>query len=206
MPVDVRSLSNTDQDRLRGWVRQMTLDCTIAVVGTLIITVAFLVLGAELLRPRNLVPEEDQVARTLGRLLGDVWGPVGFWFMVVAVFVGFWDTVLSDQDGHGRLFANGTRLLVGAKDGERLQKIFVVGLTGALPILLYCIIGQPVSLLKIAGAIEAAHIPIVATLTILLNRRTLPRQLQPSLFSFLATGAAAAFFTVFAVVYLLGLG
>jgi hypothetical protein len=111
-PVEPGRLARDERDRLRGWLAQMTLDNTVAVVGTLVVTVAFMILGAQLLRPRGLVPEEERVAETLGQLLGGVWGPIGFWFMVLGVFVGFWDTVLSDQDGFGRMFANGTRLLV----------------------------------------------------------------------------------------------
>jgi hypothetical protein len=53
----------------------ITLDTTVAVVGTCLVAGAFLVLGAELLQPRGLVPEEQRVAGTHGRLLGDVWGP-----------------------------------------------------------------------------------------------------------------------------------
>ena len=41
-------------------------------------------------------------------------GRVGFWLTVLAVFVGFWDTVLSDQDGFGRMFTRGIRLVVPA--------------------------------------------------------------------------------------------
>jgi Mn2+/Fe2+ NRAMP family transporter len=210
-PIRPQDLGRDDQQRLRGWVTQMTFDCSIAVLGTLIVTVAFLILGTELLLPRNLVPEEDRVAQTLGRLLGDVWGPIGFWFMVTAVFIGFWDTVLSDQDGHGRLFANGARLLArglgikGAWQSEdRLQKVFVTSLATVLPIVLYLIVGEPVGLLKIAGAIEAAHIPVVAVLVLLLNHRMLPATLRPSRFTVIATAAAAAFFAVFALLYLLG--
>ena len=47
------------------------------------------------------------MAGVLGRLLGDVWGPVGFWFMVGAVYVTFCSTTLSVQDGFGRMFGNG---------------------------------------------------------------------------------------------------
>jgi hypothetical protein len=153
------------------------------------------------------VPGEDEIAQTLGRLLGDVFGPIGFWFMTVAVFVGFWDTVLSDQDGHSRLFANGTHLLARYfKNQDWLQRLFVITLVSALPIFLYLTIGQPVELLKIAGAIEAAHIPIVAALTLFVNRRTLPKDVQPSQMSFAVTAAAAAFFAIFAILYLGNLG
>jgi Mn2+/Fe2+ NRAMP family transporter len=208
-----RTIDGADARVLRGWVRVMTLDCTIAVVGTLIITIAFLVLGTELLGPRRLVPEENRVAEVLGHLLGGVWGRAGYWFMIVGVFIGFWDTVLSDQDGHGRMFAAGIRLALldrGLRgrwtDEAFLQRLIVIALVTVLPILTYLIIGQPVDLLKIAGAIEAAHIPLVTALVLFLNRRTLPPSLRPSWITFGVTAVAGAFFAVFAGLYIVGFG
>lgn len=190
-----------DPAKLRGWVRQMTFDTTVAVVGTTVVTLAFLVLGAELLRPRGLVPEEQEVASVLGELLGGVWGRAGFWFMILAVFVGFWDTVLSDQDGHGRLFASGARRVWPQLDEEKLRVAIVIVLVTILPIAVFLAIGQPVTLLALAGAIEAAHIPIVAVLTLALNRK-LPRELRPSWPSIAGAAIAAGFFAVFAALYL----
>jgi hypothetical protein len=125
---------------------------------------------------RRLVPEENRVAEVLGRLLGGVWGPVGFWFMVLGVFIGFWDTVLSDQDGHGRMFAAGMRLGLERRgvrgrwvDETFLQKAVVVALVTILPIVVYLVAGQPVTLLRRAGAIEAAHIPLVTALVLWLQ-------------------------------------
>lgn len=211
-PVDVKRLSEENRGRLRGWLTQMTLDTTVAVIGALIITMAFLILGAELLRPLGLIPEENQVAATLGRLLGGVFGAAGFWFMIIAVFIGFWDTVLSDQDGFGRLFASGTRILgksFGARgrwtDPEFLRRSIVIGLVTIIPIALYLIVGNPVTLLKLAGAIEAAHIPIVAGLTLYLNQKLLPPDLLPSAPVLIVTILAGLFFTAFAGFYLLQL-
>ena len=51
-PIHPDTLSPDERDRLRGWVSQMTLDNSIAVVGTLVIAMAFLILGTELLRPK----------------------------------------------------------------------------------------------------------------------------------------------------------
>jgi Mn2+/Fe2+ NRAMP family transporter len=198
--------------RLQGWLRQMTFDNTVAVVGTFVVTGAFLVLGAEILGPKQLVPEEDRVAAVLGELLGERFGRIGFWFMVAAVFVGFWDTLLSDQDGHARLFTNGTRLLFARRETQHralepktLRRIFVVVLTAALPLAVYLAVGEPVALLKIAGAIEAIHIPIVTALALYLNRTRLPRALRPSAVTFAAAVLAGAFFLVFAALYLRGL-
>ena len=160
--------------------------------------------GAELLRPQGLVPEEQRVASTLGRLLGDVWGPIGFWFMIVAVFIGFWDTVLSDQDGHSRMFAEGGALVIDPvsrlAEKTRRRAVLLVLLCIA-PAVLYLSVGEPVALLKIAGAIEAAHIPLVALLTIRLNRGALPAAVRPSTVAVIATIAAALLFAAFAVYY-----
>lgn len=198
-----------DERKLAGWLGQMTFDNSVAVVGTFLVTGAFLVLGTEILAPQKLVPEEDRVAAVLGELLGERFGAVGFWFMIAAVFVGFWDTLLSDQDGHARLFTNGTRLLFSraakqrrALEPNRLRRLFVVVLTAALPLALYLTIGEPVTLLKIAGAIEAVHIPLVTALTLYLNRTRLPAALRPSSPTFAAAVLAGAFFLVFAVLYL----
>ena len=200
-------LSDADRRRLQGWVRQMTLDNTVAVVGALIILLAFLVLGAELLRPRGLLPEENRVAEVLGRLLGGVFGQVGFWGMIVALCVGFWTTVLSDQDGFARMFTDGTRVVAGKAslrsrwlDETRLRRLYVVGLLAVLPIVLYLIAGEPVVLLKAAGAVEAAHIPVIALCTVYLNRR-LPDGLRPSWGIVALALLAALFFAAFAAVY-----
>ncbi len=211
-PIHPATLSGEDRIRLRGWVAQMTLDNSIAVAGTLVIAMAFLILGTELLRPKGLVPEENRVAETLGHLLGGVWGPVGFWFMITAVFVGFWDTVLSDQDGFGRLFGDGARTLLQPlglsarwMNETFLKNFFVVVLLTLLPIALYLIIGEPVALLKLAGVIEAAHIPIVTGLILYLNHRLLPADLRPSRTAFAVTAVAGSFFAVFAGIYVLQL-
>lgn len=207
---DSRNLTPTEIKSLKGWLRQMTADSTVAVVGTLLITVSFLILGTELLKPKGLIPEEDKVAETLGKILEHLWGPVGFWFMITAVFVGFWDTVLSDQDGFGRMFTQSTRLFFPKSksrwlDEKRLSRIFVIVLLTIIPIFVYLIIGEPVGLLQIAGAIEAGHIPIVVALVLYLNSKKLPEELRPSRLTFSVTALAGIFFGLFAVIYVLQL-
>lgn len=187
----------------------MTFSNTLAVVGALLAALSFLILGGELLRPEGLVPKESQVAETLGRLLGDLWGSLGFWFMVAIVFITFCSTTLSVEDGFGRMFADGTQIILqgfgvrGRWTNEKfLQRFYIVVLLAVLPIAIYLFFGKPVGLLQTAGAIEAAHIPIVTGLTLYLNYRMLPKELSPSKFTFGATAVAGIFFAVFAVIYL----
>jgi hypothetical protein len=110
------------------------------------------------------------------------------------------------------MFGNGTRILLrplGPKgrwaDETFWQRAYVVVLVTLLPIALYLIAGKPVTLLKLAGAIEAAHIPIVAALTLYLNHRFLPVDLRPSWPVSAATALAALFFAAFAGFYVFSL-
>lgn len=211
-PLDFNQISHEQIKRLQGWVTLMSLSNTLAVVGALLAALAFLILGGELLRPQGLVPKEQQVAEILGSLLGDIWGPFGFWFMVAIVFITFCSTTLSVQDGFGRMFADGTQILLqgfgvqGRWTNEKfLQRFYIIVLLTVLPIAIYLIFGKPVSLLKIAGGIEAAHIPIVTGLTLYVNHRMLPKELRPSKFIWGGTVIAGIFFACFAVIYLLQL-
>jgi Mn2+/Fe2+ NRAMP family transporter len=209
--TDLNELSKQQTDKLEKWIGQMTADTTIGVGGTLIVTLSFLILGAELLKPKGLIPEEEKVAEVLGGMLTHVWGQAGFWFMVTAVFIGFWDTVLSNQDGFGRMFAGGAQRLLEAKRTPRwltenfLQHFFIIVLVTIGPIAVYLLIGEPVQLLKIAGAIEVFDIPVLVVLILYLNYKTLPKRLKPSKFAFAMTALAGAFFAAFAVIYILQL-
>jgi hypothetical protein len=167
-----------------------------------------------LLRPEGLVPQENQVAETLGDLLGNIWGPFGFWFMIAIVFITFCSTTLSVQDGFGRMFADGTQILVqgfGIRQGrwtneKFLRKFYIAILLAVLPITVYLCFGRPVGLLQTAGAIEAAHIPVVAGLTLFLNHRMLSPKLRPRGITFWGTVVAGLFFAAFAIIYLLQIG
>jgi Mn2+/Fe2+ NRAMP family transporter len=211
-PLQETDLTEDQQQKLKGWIQHMTIANTLAVVGALVIAFAFLILGTELLQPKGLLPEENRVAETLGKLLGGVWGEIGFWFMIGAVFITFISTLLSDENGFGRMFADGTAI-VAAKKGKNgrwrdqhfLKKIFVMIVLAVLPIVTYLMAGEPVGLLKVAGVIEAAHIPVVTGFILYLNIKTLPPTLKPGWMSITGTLLSGLSFATFAVVYMLQL-
>ncbi|MFD2163018.1 Nramp family divalent metal transporter [Paradesertivirga mongoliensis] len=212
-PLNFNTLSPEQTQYLKGWIKQMTIANTLAVVGALVIAFAFLILGTELLKPQGLLPEENKVAETLGRLLGGIWGELGFWFMILAVFITFFSTILSDQDGFGRMFSDGVRILFKNTSHanstwlqqKKLQKTIVITVLGIIPVIVYLLTGEPVILLKIAGVIEACHIPVVAGFILYLNYKKLPVGLKPTAFSLISTAIAGLTFTAFAVVYILQL-
>jgi hypothetical protein len=83
-----------------------------------------------------------------------------------------------------------------------LKNAFGIGLVTLVPLALFLIVGQPVGLLKLSGAIGAAHIPFVIGLTLYRNQRSLPPELRPSWFTFAITALAGLFFVGFAAIYL----
>ena len=179
-------LSGEDVGRLRSWLRQMTLDTSIAIAGVFVVTVSFLILGTELLRPEGTIPEGADLANELATLFEGVWGSFGFWFLLMGIYVGFWDTVLTDQDGFARMYADGTRQILQRRgirgrwaNEDFLIRVALVLPLALLPIGLFLLIGEPVTLLKTAGIIDAVHIAIVTALVLWLNRRSLPGPSAP---------------------------
>ena len=128
--------------------------------------------------------------------------------MIVGLFVTLVGTIVTDQDGFARMFSEGTRILAGQRrhprwmdDERKLRRLYALGLLALLPIGLLLLTGKPLALLQIAGAIEAAHIPLVTALVLYLNRTRLTGDQRPSLATVAANGIAAAFFLVFAALY-----
>lgn len=211
---DLESVWNDQNNikKLKGWIREMTLDNTLGVAGGLIIVIAFLILGTELLRPQQIVPEDNKVASVLGKLLESTWGKAGFWVMIVGVLIGFWNTAMTNQDGWARLFSNGTNILISGKDVNKkwkdeayLRKRILWVLLAAIPMAVYLFAGEPIVLLQAAGIIEAIHIPIIAGLTLYINIKTLPVGLKPSKISVTINIIACLFFMGFAGLYVIQL-
>ena len=81
--------------------------------------ICFLVLGTELLKPEGIVPQGIDVAKDLSRLLSEVWGRAGFWMLIISITIALAGTILSNQDGWGRMFADATLILLEPKFKEK---------------------------------------------------------------------------------------
>ncbi|MEZ4599637.1 MAG: Nramp family divalent metal transporter [Syntrophotaleaceae bacterium] len=199
-----------DVSRLRGWVNEMTIDNTLGVLGGTLIVTAFLILGAEVLRPEGVVPEERRVAEVLGKLLGNTWGRWGFWFMVIGVLVGFYNTTLTNTDGWSRLLGNGTHILLksfGFKESawlnaQGLRKIFILFVAGGA-FGLFAWVGRPVILLQIAGIIEAFQIPLLGFLALYMNHALMPKGLRPTMTMTAVAIVSSLFYLFFACFFVL---
>ncbi|MDI6719062.1 MAG: Nramp family divalent metal transporter [Methanomicrobiales archaeon] len=206
--VDISALPREQQQRLRGWIRIMTVSTTIASSIVLVLLISLLILGAELLRPQGLLPQGPEVTAVLSVLLGDVWGPAGAWLMILAAFFAFWSTLVANLDGWTRMLGQGSIFI--ARQYRAAGRwvsmgfyrcVYLFGLMGAIPIVLIFFIPEPVTFLIMAGIVEAIHIPVVAFATLYLNWSTLPEEFRPSAPVALLTLVVGIFFSGFALYY-----
>lgn len=214
-------------NRARNWVGVVTGAATLGVVGGLLVIFSFMVLGAELLAPEGIVPEGTDVAVDLTRLFSDVWGSAGRYLLLSAIIIALGGSVLANQDGWGRSFADMTLILTrrqreAGKSGgmlsviqwlqsitglpmfqrRYLKRAFVVSFTGVIPVVIILLFKDPVAVMSASGIIAALHTPFIALVALYVNRTCLPSELRPGLFITISMAAAGLFYLGFASVYL----
>lgn len=215
--VDPETLAEDPRPgRLRSWTRVMSATALLGVATGGLVIVSFLVLGAELLRPEGVVPEGIHVAEDLARLLSEVWGQAGFWVLIVTVVIALWGTVVTNQDGWPRTFADAMLLLrrrdarrAGARTGWRgrlrdrefLFRANVVVTVTAVPLAVFWAVRDPVQILSVGGIVTAVHTPVLVALTYYLNTRRLPPGLRPGPAMRVLLVAAGLGYGTFGVMY-----
>lgn len=100
-----------DYREIKSWFHTMSVTAIIGVIGGGLILISFLILGTELLKPEGTIPEGIDVAEDLTKLLSEIWGDIGRWFLIIGIMIALVGTILSNQDGYGRMFADGTVIL-----------------------------------------------------------------------------------------------
>ena len=233
-PADAATPPEARAARLTGWFLTLSSTAAVGVVtGTAIIT-AFLVLGVELLGPSGVVPSGTDVATELTRLLSDVWGTVGYWLMIAAIVVALGGSVLANQDGWSRSFADVVLLLPlgpqesgGDTQGESmpapwlrpfigwrpasmgprqaLKILFAITVTGLAPAAVIVVVRDPIAIMSVSGIVATLHTPFIVFATLAVNRR-IPEALRPGTASILLLGIAGLFYSVFAGLYFADLG
>ena len=222
-------LNEATSERLKRWMKVMSNTAAIGVVGGGLVIVCFLILGTELLKPEGIVPQGIDVAKDLSRLLSDVWGRAGFWMLIISITIALAGTILSNQDGWGRMFADATLILLAPvfrkkginqekskkekKEGRKakswwqrliserskLKDAYAIVFGAIIPLVVFFLVRNPVDILSIAGTVAAVHTPVVVFLTLYLNMKRLPKALRPGTFSISCMILSGLFFTVFAV-------
>lgn len=209
--VDQEDTGDISVRDARQWLRVMTGTATLGVLGGLVVISSFMVLGAQLLAPSGSMPKGADVAVDLTQLFSGVWGEPGRYLLLCAIVVAIGGSILANQDGWGRSFADMTRILTRKSTfGSSVQKLplqslFIVVVTGIIPVAIVLLFEDPVSIMSVSGIIAAFHTPFIVLLALFVNRTRLPEALRPGVFGSALMLAASLFYLGFAGLYLVDL-
>lgn len=196
------------QERARGWIRVMHLDVVVSMVVYTIATCAFYVLGAGVLHPKGLVPDASTMIATLSELytstLGE-WALVLFYLGAVATLYG---TIFAATAAHSRIYADMVRMMGGFERDDiaarnRWRDRFVVAIT-VIPVLLFYIFKNPVSMVVAGGLAQALSLPIICFGVLYLRHKLQPKQTAPGWWNTMWLWIAGILITALMLVYIVG--
>ncbi|MGX5913894.1 Nramp family divalent metal transporter [Aliidiomarina sp. Khilg15.8] len=216
--------------RIKEWLKIMSGTAVLGVFGGLIVIVSFLILGSELLAPEGILPEGTDVALDLSRMFSGVWGEEGRLLLLLAIIIAIGGSILANQDGWGRSFADMTLILTRGKrqaikrgwfieffrwfekrTGRKLftrialKRIFILLITFVAPVTIVLIFKNPVAVMSASGIIAAVHTPFIVFTALLVNRTMLPKGLRPGILSTVLMALSGLFYSAFACLYLFNL-
>jgi len=159
-PAEVRSLAMMSTDtaqRIRGWLRVLYTDATLAMVIGISVTVCFAVAGAGVLGPRQLAPQGTQVALQLSTIFSAKWGNLGGTLFLIAGAAALISTQVGQLAGWPRLLADAFRICIprfGNIKWEKQFQLFLLFFFITNMTIVYTFGMQPVFLIKVAAVLD----------------------------------------------------
>ncbi|MGH3341761.1 MAG: Nramp family divalent metal transporter [Carbonactinosporaceae bacterium] len=174
--------------RANGWIRVMYKDVFLSWIVYTFATLAFFIMGAAVLHPQGLVPEDNEMLTTLSRMYTDTlgeWASVGFLIGAIAVLG---STLWAAVPSWARTYTDflGTLDLIDWNDpSTRLKWIRIF--TVLLPILwgaVYLYVSEPVLMVQIGGVVSGiVLLGVVVAAWYLRRTETDPRLYGSTLFN-----------------------
>ncbi len=160
-PADVPSLREMSRDaaeRIKGWCRVLYVDSSLAMVIGIVVTGAFFIAGAGILRPVEIAPEGPQVAIKLSNLFSSRWGSAGGFLFMLAGAAALISTQIGQLAGWPRLLADSFRICIpgfGKKFAWKTQfRLFLLFFICTNMILVFCFKERPVFLVQFAAILD----------------------------------------------------
>ncbi|MFH1371205.1 MAG: Nramp family divalent metal transporter [Planctomycetota bacterium] len=187
MSADVEMLKNMNADiahKIKGWCRVCYTDATIAVIIGIVVTGAFLIAGAGVLRPRELAPDGPGVAITLSQIFSANWGKVGAFLFLLAGAAALLSTQIGQLAGWPRLLTDCCRICLPSitrKYSWKTQyRFFLVVFFFTSMVIIYTLGYKPVYLVKVGSVLDGLLLtPLQAICVAIGLFYVLPRILSP---------------------------
>lgn len=124
-PADTEFLKNIDREgaeRIKGWCRVVTVDASVAMVITTVLTICFLMAGAIVLGANELAPEKSELAMTLSKIFSSEWGAAGGFLFLLTGTIALSGTLIGQLAGWPRLLADTFRICIPGFDDKLTWK------------------------------------------------------------------------------------
>jgi hypothetical protein len=162
-PADVAALgrmSRATAEKLAGWCRVVYTDATIALLIGIVVTSAFVLSGAGVLRPLRLAPTGDgiQMAGTIASIFSTQWGAIGGTLFLVAAVAALVGTLLGQLAGWPRLLADAFRLAIPAVhrrfEWKTQFRFFLVVFFATNMAIVYAMQENPIGIVQTAAVLD----------------------------------------------------
>jgi len=160
-PADVSALKNLSAaaaDRIKGWCRVLYFDATLAMVIGVVVTGAFFIAGAGVLRPERIAPQGNDVAIELSRVFARDWGRIGGVIFMITGASALVATQIGQLAGWPRLLADSFRICfpgLGKRCSWKVQfRFFLVFFFITNFIIVGLFKGRPVILIMFSSVID----------------------------------------------------
>jgi len=177
-----RDPSSAWAERARGWMRVMRWDAGLSMVIYTFATVAFYLLGAAVLHPQGLDPEQTQMIHVLSRPYVQVFGAWAQWLFLFGAFAVLYSTFFVAIAGHARVSADAAAVFGVARRTPRSQLAWVRLFCVLFPLVAlgFCIlVRHPVKLILASGVMQAVMLPMLAGATLYFRYRRCDKRIAP---------------------------
>jgi len=145
-------------EKIKGWCRMLYVDATLAMVIGIVVTGAFLIAGAGVLRPAKIAPQGAQVAIELSNLFSTRWGAAGGFLFMLAGAAALISTQIGQLAGWPRLLADSCRICIPGFDRKFAWKtqfrFFLLFFVCANMVIIFCFKERPVWLVQFSAILD----------------------------------------------------
>ncbi len=171
--------------RAKGWIKVMYYDAFASMLVYTLATLAFFIMGVAVLYNDGLDPDGMRMVSTLAEAYVPVFGPYAKWLFLGGAVAVLYSTYLVANAGNARMVTDAIKVFgLADRNNERTHERLVGVLSVILPLLCFAVFltgANPVTLVLIAGTMQAAMLPIIGFSAIyfrykLTDKRLLPRR------------------------------
>lgn len=168
--------------RANGWMKVLRWDAWCSLVVYTLSTIVFYLLGAGILYKIGLLPEKNDMVRTLGLMYVPVFGEWAQWVFLFGAFAVLFSTFFVGNASKARVVADSLNVFGLKENKEKSNTFWTKFFCALLPVLcviIYSTFKSPTSLVLLGGLLNALMLPVMAISALYFRYRCSDPRVQP---------------------------